>query len=50
MEELRRDSPEVRNRVDDEAQAMATPTDAHAVSKAVDRDFQPQEHGNEIVG
>lgn len=35
LEDLRRDSPFVRNRVDAKADAMATPADAHAVSEAI---------------
>ena len=35
IEELRRDSPEVRNRVDDEAHEMASPTDPHEVLGAI---------------
>jgi uncharacterized membrane protein len=40
LEELRRDSPEVRDRIDVEANAMETPTDPHAVSAAL-KDIQP---------
>jgi uncharacterized membrane protein len=35
LEELRRDSPEIRDRVDVEAQAMAAPADPLAVSDAI---------------
>jgi len=35
LEDLRRDSPFVRNRVDKKANAMAKPADAHAVSEAI---------------
>jgi uncharacterized membrane protein len=36
LEELRRDSPNVKNRVDQEADAMATPVDAHAMLNAIE--------------
>jgi uncharacterized membrane protein len=35
LEELRRDSPQVQNRVDPEAAAMAEPADANAMLKAI---------------
>ena len=35
LEELRRDSPDIRDRVDEEAAAMATPSDARAVLEAI---------------
>ena len=35
IEELRNDSPEIENRVDNEAAAMARPADAHAVLEAI---------------
>lgn len=40
LEELRRDSPEVRDRVDVEANAMETPADPQAVSAAL-KEIQP---------
>jgi uncharacterized membrane protein len=40
LEELRRDSPEVRDRIDIEANAMETPADPHAVSAAL-KEIQP---------
>jgi uncharacterized membrane protein len=36
VEELRRDSPQVRDRVDSEARDMATKADPHAVLGAID--------------
>ena len=35
LEELRRDSPNVRDRIDEEAKAMATPSDTRAVHDAI---------------
>jgi uncharacterized membrane protein len=35
LEELRRDSPGVKARIDDEAKAMATPVDTRAVRDAI---------------
>jgi uncharacterized membrane protein len=35
LEEMRRDSPVIKDRVDGEATQMATPTDPHAVLKAI---------------
>ncbi len=35
LEELRRDSPDVKDRIDDEAKAMATPVDTRAVRDAI---------------
>jgi uncharacterized membrane protein len=35
IEEVRRDSPAIMNRVDSQANAMATPSDAHAVLEAI---------------
>ena len=35
LEELRRDSPDVKDRIDDEASAMATPADTRAVHDAI---------------
>lgn len=35
IEEMRRDSPAIENRVDDQAAAMSTPSDAHAVLEAI---------------
>jgi len=35
LEELRRDSPDIRNRIDEEAQAMATPADTRAIHDAI---------------
>ena len=35
LEELRRDSPDVKDRIDDEARAMATPVDTRAVRDAI---------------
>lgn len=35
LEELRRDSPEIKDRIDAEAQAMASPADLQAVSQAI---------------
>jgi uncharacterized membrane protein len=35
IEEVRRDSPEILNRVDHQAVAMSTPSDAHAVLEAI---------------
>ena len=40
LEELRRDSPNVKDRVDQEADAMATPADAHAMLNAIDDTHQ----------
>ena len=40
LEELRRDSPEVRDRIDSEANAMETPADPQAVSAAL-KEMQP---------
>lgn len=36
IEELRRDNPELSNRIDQESDAMATPTDPNAVVAAID--------------
>jgi uncharacterized membrane protein len=36
LEELRRDHPDVSDRVDAESEAMATPTDARTVAEAID--------------
>jgi uncharacterized membrane protein len=36
IEELRHDSPEIRDRVDDEALAMATRSDPHAMLEAIE--------------
>jgi uncharacterized membrane protein len=50
LEELRLDSPEIKDRVDVEAQAMATPADPKAVSQAI-REERPQERrDSESVG
>jgi uncharacterized membrane protein len=35
IEELRHDSPQIRDRVDDEALAMATRSDPHAMLEAI---------------
>jgi uncharacterized membrane protein len=45
VEELRRDSPEIRDRIDSEAQAMATHANPDAVSQAI-KDIQPAERQN----
>jgi uncharacterized membrane protein len=50
LEELRLDSPEVRNRVDVEADAMATPADAQAVSQAIRQDHPQERADGESVG
>lgn len=42
VEELRRDSPEIRDRIDSEAQAMATHANPEAVSQAI-KETQPAE-------
>jgi uncharacterized membrane protein len=42
LEELRRDSPEVRDRIDVEANAMETPADPEAVSAAL-KEIQPDQ-------
>ena len=53
VEELRRDSPEIRERIDSEAQAMATHANPEAVSQAI-KEIQPAERrtipGPEIDG
>jgi uncharacterized membrane protein len=36
LEEMRRDDPNLRNRADPESEAMSTPTDPHAVSRAIE--------------
>jgi uncharacterized membrane protein len=35
IEEVRRDNPSIQNRIDDQAIAMSTPSDAHAVLEAI---------------
>lgn len=35
IEEVRRDNPSIKNRVDDQAIAMSTPSDTHAVLEAI---------------
>jgi uncharacterized membrane protein len=40
IEEIRRDNPAILDRVDDKAEAMSTPSDAHAVLEAI-KDVQP---------
>lgn len=37
LEEMRRDDPNLRNRADPVSEAMSTPTDAHAVSRAIEQ-------------
>lgn len=36
LEEMRRDDPNLKNRADPVSEAMSTPTDAHAVSNAIE--------------
>ena len=48
VEELRRDSPEIRDRIDSEAQAMATHTNPEAVSQAIREGDLARDQGNLI--
>jgi uncharacterized membrane protein len=50
LEELRRDSPEVKDRIDVEAQAMATPANAQAVSEAIREPHPHEQLLGETVG
>lgn len=48
VEELRRDSPEIRDRIDSEAQAMATHTSPETVSQAIREGDLARDQGNSI--
>src|ERR1700722_11307844 len=48
VEELRRDSPEIRDRIDSEAQAMATHTNPEAVSQAIKEGGLARDQENSI--